>query len=114
MIGTVLHRLHGGLDFGDRRDHQDLDQAIVFLDDAKHFEAADAGQPHVEQHQIDVFAIQNRERGLAARYAQDAVLTLQNGRECVAHPLVVVDDEDRFWLMGHRLAAKPARIVSGG
>ena len=50
VIGAVLHRLHGGLDLVDRRDHDDFDQAVVLLDDAQDFEAADAGQADVEQH----------------------------------------------------------------
>ena len=60
VIGAVLHRLHGGLDLVDRRDHDDLDQAVVLLDDAEDLEAADAGQPDVEQHQVDVFAVEDR------------------------------------------------------
>ena len=60
VIGAVLHRLHGGLDVGDRGDHQHFDQAVVLLDDAQHFEAADAGQPHVEEHEVDVFAVEQR------------------------------------------------------
>ena len=42
VVGAVLHRLHGGLDLVDRRDHDALDEAVVLLDDAQHVEAADA------------------------------------------------------------------------
>ncbi len=101
MIRAVLDRLHGRLDLADRRDHDDFDQAVVLFDDPQHFEAADARQPDVEQHQIDVFAIQDRERGLAARYPQHAVLALEDRREGVAHPLIVVDDEHRLRFMRH-------------
>ena len=57
VIGAVLHRLHGGLDLVDRRDHDALDEAVVLLDDAEDVEAADAGQPDVEQHEVDVFLL---------------------------------------------------------
>ena len=56
VIGAVLHRLHGGLDFVDGRDHDALDQAVVLLDDAKDVEAADAGQADVLQHHVDFLA----------------------------------------------------------
>ena len=39
VIGAVLHRLHGGLDLVDGRDHDALDQAVVLLDDAQDVEA---------------------------------------------------------------------------
>ena len=42
VVGAVLHRLHGGLDLVDRRDHDALDEAVVLLDDPQHVEAADA------------------------------------------------------------------------
>jgi hypothetical protein len=43
VIRAMLHRLHGGLDLVDRRDHHDFDEAVVLLDDAEDLEAADAG-----------------------------------------------------------------------
>ena len=67
VIRAVLHRLHGGLDLVDRRDHDDFDEAVVFLDDAEDLEAADAGQADVEQHQVDVLAVEDGQRRLAAR-----------------------------------------------
>ena len=54
VVGPVLHRLNRGLDVVDGRNHQDFDQGIVLFDNAQHFETADAGQAHIEQHQIDV------------------------------------------------------------
>ena len=101
VVGAELHRLHGGLDLGDRRDHDDFDEAVVLLDDAQNVEAADARQPHVEQHQIDVFAVQNRERGFAGRCAQHSIVAPENRIQRVTHPLVVVDDEDRLRLGIH-------------
>ena len=103
VIGAVLHGLHGGLNFTNRRDHDDLDQAEVLLDDPQHFEAADAGQADVEHHQIDVLAVEDRQRRLAARHAEHPVITLQDCGQRVPHPFIVVDDEDRFWLLAHRL-----------
>ncbi len=115
VVGAVLHRLHGGLDLVDGRDHDDLDQAVVFLDDPQHLEAADAGQPDVEQHEVDVFAVQDGEGRFAARDPQHAELALENGRQGVPHPLIVVDDEHGFGLLAHcAWGGRPGGIVSGG
>ena len=114
VVGAVLHRLHGGLDLVDRRDHDDFDEAVVLLDDPQDLEAADARQPDVEQHQVDVFAVQDRQRRLAARDPQHAVLALEDGRQRVPHALVVVDDEDGLGLVAHRCWGEAARIVAGG
>src|SRR5581483_11143821 len=103
VIGAVLHRPHGHLDGVDRRDHNDLDQAVVLLHDLQQLEAADAWQAQVEQHQIDFLAVEHRQRRLAARHLQHPVVPLEDRRQRVAHPLVVVDDEDRLGLVGHRI-----------
>ena len=97
----MLHGLHGGLDLGDRRDHDDLDQAVVLLDDPQDLEAADAGQPDVEQDQVDVFAIEDGQRRFAARDPQHAVFPLQDRGQRVPHPLVVVDDENGLGFLAH-------------
>ena len=87
VIGAVLHRLHGGLDLVDGRDHDALDEAVVLLDDAQHVEAADARQPDVEQDQVDVLLLQQRQRRFAARHRQDAVVALEDrARSCRASP----------------------------
>ena len=117
MIRAVLHGLHGGLDLVDRRDHDHFDQAVVLFDDPQHFEAADARQADIEQHQVDVFAVQDRQGGFAARHAKHAVITLQDRRQRIPHTLVVVDDEDGFLLMNHRVRESPGEsrgIVAGG
>ena len=101
VVGAVLHRLHGRLDLVDGGDHDDFDEAVVLLDDPQDLEAADAGQPDVEQHQVDVLAVQDGQRGFAARDAQHAVLALEDRGQRVPHPLVVVDDEDGLGLVAH-------------
>ena len=105
VIRAVLHCLHGGFDLVDRRDHQNLDQGVVLLDDPEDFEAADAGQPDVEQHEIDVFTMQDGQGRLPARDAQHAILALEDSGEGVPHTLVVVDNEDGFGLLVHGLEA---------
>ena len=102
VIRAVLHRLHGGFDLVDRRDHDHFDQAVVFLDDAEDFEAADAGQPNVEEHQIDVVFVQDRERRFAAGDPQDPELALEDRGQRIPHALVVVDDENGLRLVTHR------------
>ena len=74
VIGAVLHGLHGGLDLVDGRDHDALDEAVVLLDDAQDVEAADAWQADVEEHHVDFLLPQQRQRRLAARDRQDAVV----------------------------------------
>ena len=66
VVGAVLHGLHGGFDLVDRRDHDDFDQAVVLLDDPQHLEAADAGQPDVEQDEVDVLPVEDGQRRFAA------------------------------------------------
>jgi hypothetical protein len=96
VVGAGLHRLHRGLDVGDRGDHDAFDEGIVLLDDPQHVEAADAGQPHIEQQQPHLFLAQEQQCRLAARRRQDAVLRFEDGLERVAHRLVVIADQDRF------------------
>jgi hypothetical protein len=109
----MLHRLHRGLDLVDRRDHDALDERVVLLDDAEHVEAADPGQADVLQDEIDVLVLHQRQRRLAARHRQHAVIALEDGGERVAHALIVVADQDGFRRAGH---GGTARIVrpSGG
>ena len=101
VVRAELHRLDGGFDVGDRRNHDHFDEAVVLSDDAEHVEAVDAGKAHVEEHQIDVLAIQDGERGFARRRAQHAIVPPEDGVQRVTHPLVIVDDEDRFRLGIH-------------
>ena len=101
MVGAVLHRLDRSLDLRNRRDHQHFDEAVVLLDDAEHFEPADAREPDIQQHQIHVFPIEERERGFAGRCSEDSVFTLQNRRQRVTHPFIVVDDENGLGFVGH-------------
>ncbi len=96
VIRAVLHRLHGGLDLVDRRDHDALDQAVVLLDDAQDVEAADAGQADVLQHDVDLLLAQERQRGFAARNRQDAVVPPEDRGDRVPHALIVVADQDGF------------------
>ena len=88
VVGAVLHRLHGGLDLVDRRDHDALDEAVVLLDDAQHVEAADAGQADVEQDQVDVLVLQQRAAPpRRSTRVSDAVVALEDrGRACRASP----------------------------
>ncbi len=110
VIGAVLHRLHGGLDLVDGRDHDALDQAVVLLDDAQDVEAADAGQADVLQHDVDFLLAEHRQRGLAARDRQDPIVASEDGRNRVPHPLIVVADQDGFRGGRHETGA----IVTGG
>jgi hypothetical protein len=113
VVGAVLHRLHGRLDLVDGRDHDELDERVILLDDAEDLEAADAGQPDVEQHEVDVLFPQQRQRGFPARRGQDAVVGFEDRREDLPHPLVVVDDEDRLGLGAHDRRRANDRAIVG-
>ena len=104
VIRAVLHRLHGGLDLVDGRDHDAFDEAVVFLDDAKDVEPADAGQADILQHHVDLLLPQHRQGRLAARHGEDPIVASEDGRNRVPHPLIVVTDQDGFRGWRHETA----------
>jgi hypothetical protein len=108
----VLHRLHGGLDLVDGRDHDAFDEVVVLLDDAQDVEAADPREPDVEQDQVDVFVLEQAERGLAARNREHVVVALQDCRDRVAHPLIVVTDENGLRTAHRCLASRRGLLAS--
>ena len=113
VIGAVLHRLHGGLDLVDGRDHDALDQAVVLLDDAQDVEAADAWQADVLQHHVDFLLAQERQRGFAARNRQDPVVAPEDRGDRLPHALIVVADQDGFRGRRHREGAIVSRAPAG-
>jgi hypothetical protein len=74
---------------------------VLLLDVLQHLEAVHLGQPHVEQHQVDVRPRQHLQPGLAGRRGHDLIVAAENRRQGIAHTLVVVDDEECFQLCGH-------------
>jgi hypothetical protein len=107
VVGALLHRRHRGFDLAHRRDDDDLDQRLRVLDDLEQVEPAHPGEPDVEQHQVDARTRQHRLGGFGARFDQYVVVALEDGGERVAHPLVVIDDEQRFRRSRHGGAASP-------
>ena len=101
VIRAVAHRLDRRVELLQRRDDDDFDVGVVLLDDLEDFEAADARQADVEQHQVDVLLLHHLEGRFAGGGAQHAVVALEHRRQRLAHPLVVVDDEDGFPAFGH-------------
>ena len=87
----------------DGRDHDDLDQTVVFSNDAQDFKTADAREPDVEQHEVHVLPVEDGQGRLTSGNLEYAVIAFQDGGECVPHPLVVIDDEDRLWFGTHLL-----------
>ena len=55
VVGAVLDGLDRGLDVADRRDHDDLDQAVVLLDDAQDVQSGDARQADIQQDDVHLF-----------------------------------------------------------
>ena len=101
VVGPVPHGLDGGLELLAHRDDDHFDVRVVFLRDLQDLEAADARQPYVEQHQVDLFLFHHLQGGLARGGPQHAVLALQESGQRVAHTLVVIDDEDGLPAFGH-------------
>ena len=102
VVGAVLHRLHRGLDLVDRRDHDALDQAVVFLDDAQHVEAADAGQADVRAGSgRRLRCLSSPSAASPLETVEHAVVALEDRGQRVAHALIVVADQDRFRGPGH-------------
>ena len=52
VVGPILDRLDGDLDLVDGRHHDDLDLVVMVADDLENLEAAHAGHPDVEQHEV--------------------------------------------------------------
>jgi hypothetical protein len=103
VIGPLFHGTYSHFDFAQGRDHDYFDEAIVLPDDAEHFQATDSRQLDVEQHQVDVLALQDRQPLFTGRRVQDAIALLQDRGQRVPHSLVVVDDEHRFAFCAHGL-----------
>jgi hypothetical protein len=101
LIGAELDRPHGGLDLLDGGDHHYLDRRIVFLEDLQDFEAVDAGEADVEEQEVHVLLVHHGEGRLAGAGLEDAEIAAQDGRERIAHPLVVIDDQHRLALRVH-------------
>jgi hypothetical protein len=93
VVRAELHRLNGGLDLADRGDHHDLEHGVLLFGDAQEVEPTHAGQADVEEHEIDVALAQDVEAGLGRRDRLHGVVALEDRFERIAHPLVVIDDE---------------------
>jgi hypothetical protein len=90
-----LDGLDGVIDVGGGRRHHHLGQLEVLARDAERLEPADARLIDVEQHGIDFLACEHRERRLAARRPQDAVVGLERRGDRLAPAVILVDDEHR-------------------
>jgi hypothetical protein len=103
VVSALLHRSHRHFHFAQRRDHDHLDEAVVLADNGQQFQTAAAGQADVQQNQVDVLPLEDGKPLLACCGRKDEVLTLQDRRQRVPHPFVVIDDENCFALWAHRL-----------
>ena len=101
VVGAVFHRLNRNLHLVERRHHDDLDLAVVVVNDLQHLKAAHTGHPDVKEHQIDVRLGERTQTCLAGGSGQDLVVSFEDCRQGVPHPFVVVDDENRFRLGCH-------------
>ena len=101
VIRSVTHRLDGGVELLQDGDDDHLDVGVVLLDDLEDLEAADAGEPDVEQHEVDVLFLHDLQRGFAGRGLQQPVVAPEDGRQRVAHAFIVIDDEDGFAAFRH-------------
>ena len=59
------------------------------------------GRLNVEQHQVDVLLFHDLKRSFAGGHTQHPVILPQHRCQRLAHPLVVVDDEERLAAFGH-------------
>jgi hypothetical protein len=103
MVGALPHRLDRDVELLDDRDHDDLDRRVVLLGDLQDLEAADAGQADVEHHQVDVLLLHHLKRGFARSLpAAPGNRGRSTAGQRIAHPLVIVDDEDGLAAVRHR------------
>ena len=105
VIGAVTHRFDRGVEVLHGRHDDHFDGGVVFLEDPQHLESADPRQLDVQQHEVDVLLLEDLQRRFTGGHAQDAVILAQHGGHRVAHPLVVVDDEQRLAAVGHEVTA---------
>ena len=73
------------------------------LHDLEQVEAAEARQPHVGDHHVDVFAIHQRQPGLGRRGAHDAVVAAKGLGETFARVVVRVDHEHGLAALCHAI-----------
>ncbi len=102
VVRAELHGLDGRLDIGDGRDHDHFDLVALFAHLPQQLQAADARQAYVEQHQVHAVLPQPRQAVLGRRHGHHAVVALENRRERVSHPLIVIDDQDGLLRRGHQ------------
>ena len=108
--GAVAHRLDGDGQLLDSDDDHDLDVRVVLLDDVQDVEAADAGQVHVEEHHVDVLALEHVDGRFAGGGAQHAVVAPQRATQGFAARLVAVHDEHGLSELGHLGREYKARL----
>ena len=58
VVGALLHRSDRHLHLAQRGDHDHLDEAVVLPDDGQQLQAADAGQPDVQEDQVHVLPLE--------------------------------------------------------
>ena len=98
----MAHRLDGDVELLERRNDDDFDVGVVFLDDLQHVESADSRQADVEHHEIHVFFFHDLQRSFARCGLQQAEITPEDGRQRIAHAFVVIDNEDGLPALRHR------------
>ena len=92
---AVLHRLDRAVDRRERGDDDDRQVRIGDADRAQRVDAADPGQHDVEDDEVDLLAVEKRQRFLAARRADDVeAFAAQDGIEHVAQNFFVVNDQN--------------------
>jgi hypothetical protein len=95
VVGSLLHRLHGGFHAGIRGEENDQRVGGPFLDSLEHRQTIAIGQPVVEQDEIDALLALGQRLGRSAGFDNVVAFGLQAVAERPANQLLVVDDEDR-------------------
>ena len=93
--GPLAHRLDGALDRGEGGDHHHHQVGIAPADLAQHLHAVHAGEHEVEEDEVDLLPLQDRQPLLAGGGGERRVPLLadEHGQD-VLENLFVVDDQD--------------------
>ena len=97
VLRAHAHGLHRGLDVAVTRDHDHRHLGIEDAQAGEGLEAVQAGQPHVEEHEVVTAPLEGGEAGLPALHRLHLVaLVAEDPPQGGPHPALVVHDQDLF------------------
>ena len=95
IVSAELGGAHSGFNGAMAGNHDDFGRVLERANFLQHFQAVDAGQPHIEQHHVNIGFAQLRQAIFAARAdGRRVAFVLENTLQRFADGGFVVDDQD--------------------